>query len=277
MLSTAQNQFDLQSMMLQDGSMHRNDRLFFEDNTVVRLTHELRSTSGKIYLGLMLFDVPDDMQDYVIVEVTDVIHGGRRTKTEFSSETVSIGVQVYRRSEAIIAAPARRDDNSVTLVEDEPQLDSSELTHENRSRHYHPHAPNAVPMSSILPSSTSQQEENGCSCMTKECGCCEHMVVRKIHLNDSVCVNVTYVSEDIGLRLTLAVDGYNYISKEISVRNPPPVCFSVPHLRDYASLCIKLYNVDAGRDHFSACSEIEAHLYHVTIARQKLGCFRIPL
>jgi hypothetical protein len=278
-LSTAQNQFDLQSMMLQDGSMHRNERLFFEDNTVVRLTHELRSTRGKIYLGLKLFDVPEDMQDYVIVEVTDVIHGGRRTKTEFSSETVNIGVHVYRRSEAIIAAPTHRDaDNSVLIVEDEPQFDSNERANES-SRHYHTHSRNAVPMSSILPSSTSrqQQEENGCACETGECGCCEHMVVRKIHLNDSVCVNVTYVSEDIGLRLTLSVDGYNYISKEISVRNPPPVCFSVPHLRDYASLCIKLYNVDAGRDHFSACSEIEAHLYHVTIARQKIGCFRIPL
>lgn len=48
--------------MLQDGQMSRNPRLFFEDNTVIRLTKDLRSTVGKVYLGLMLFDVPDDIQ-----------------------------------------------------------------------------------------------------------------------------------------------------------------------------------------------------------------------
>lgn len=50
--------------MLQDGMVARNPRLFFEENTVIRLTKDLRSTasSGKVYLGLMLFDVPEDIQ-----------------------------------------------------------------------------------------------------------------------------------------------------------------------------------------------------------------------
>jgi len=58
----AHNQYDLQSLMLQDGLMTRNDRYFFEDSTVVRLTNQLRTMSGKIYLGFYLFDLPDDIQ-----------------------------------------------------------------------------------------------------------------------------------------------------------------------------------------------------------------------
>jgi len=246
--------------MLQDGAMTRNDeRLFFEDNTVIRLTQELRTMGGKIYLGLMLFDVPDDIQDYVVIEVTDVIHReDRRVKTEFSSETVRIGVHVYKRSEA-------------TLLSNNDVTDSQDSTESN-----------ATNIGDISPSSVSVQTNShslgsGCVCQKGSCGCCEHVNVPKIHLNDTACINVTYVSEDIGIRLVLEVDDHIYYSKEISVRNPPPVCYEVPHLRDYASLCMRLYNVEVTREYFAACSELEAKLYHVRVARQKIGCFRIPL
>jgi len=259
----AQNQFDLQSLMLQDGSMTRNERYFFEDNTVIRLTHELRTLGGKIYLGLMLFDVPSDIQNYVVVEVTDVIrHEDRRVKTEFSSETVRIGIHVYKRSEAI-------------LDDDEDATTNSNYTLEGNST-----SSNNEPSSfASLSTNTIQSNGNGggCSCVKGSCGCCEHASIAKIHLNDTACINVTYVSEDIGIRMVLEVDDHIYYSKEVSVRNPPPVCYEVPHLREYASLCMRLYNVEVTREYFAACSELEAKLYHVRVARQKIGCFRIPL
>lgn len=40
--------------------------------------------------------------DYVVVDVTDVIHADRRAKVEFASETVRIGVHVYKRSESML-------------------------------------------------------------------------------------------------------------------------------------------------------------------------------
>jgi hypothetical protein len=130
----AQNQFDLQSLMLQDGSMTRgvenkNDAYFFEDNTVIRLSRELQNVGGKLYLGVMLFDVPDDIQDYMVVEVTDVVHRDRRAKMEFSSETVKIQVNVYKRNEALLSNDVNE---SVKVSEDDNRP-------ERRSHHHHHH------------------------------------------------------------------------------------------------------------------------------------------
>ncbi|KAI1728339.1 hypothetical protein DdX_00510 [Ditylenchus destructor] len=267
----AQNQFDLQSVMLLYSSMRRDTQrdFYFEDNTVIRLTRELLDSSGKLYLGIMLFDVPDDIQDYTVVEVTDVIHKGRRTKVEFSSETARIQVNVYKRREALLT-------NEV--MEKDEFSDTSEhiagRTPHNRFYYGHRES-HTTELDSLDDRDTSDDE--GCACAKHECGCCQHTVIRKIHLNDTTCVNVSYISEDIGLRLTLSVNSYVYYSKEISVRNPPPVCFGVPHLREYASLCMRLYNVSISETELSACSELEAKLYHVSVARRKLGCFRMPL
>ena len=101
-------------------------------------------------------------------------------------------------------------------------------------------------------------EDNKCSCTHRNCACCEHMKIRKLHLDDNVCINITYISEDIGIRFSMSVDNHVYYSKEVSsklftldivenvcfsVRNPPPICYDVPHLREYASICIEFYNV----------------------------------
>lgn len=78
-LLCAQNQFDLQvyafylcfflhlliikSLMLQDGKMLKRSKTSFEENTVIRLMPDLlQNNSSKLYLGLMLFDVPSNIQ-----------------------------------------------------------------------------------------------------------------------------------------------------------------------------------------------------------------------
>lgn len=49
--------------MLQDGKILKTSKTMFEENTVIRLTPELlRNNSAKLYLGIMLFDVPSDIQ-----------------------------------------------------------------------------------------------------------------------------------------------------------------------------------------------------------------------
>uniref|UniRef100_A0A915CX14 DUF4773 domain-containing protein n=1 Tax=Ditylenchus dipsaci TaxID=166011 RepID=A0A915CX14_9BILA len=63
----------------------------------------------------------------------------------------------------------------------------------------------------------------------------------------------------------------------LTVRNPPPVCFEVPHLRDFASLCLRLYNVVVTEESISGCTKLEAVLYHLKVATAKLGCFKIPV
>ncbi len=62
-----------------------------------------------------------------------------------------------------------------------------------------------------------------------------------------------------------------------SARNPPPLCFSLPHAGHYASACVRFYNLTLERQQFTGCVMFEAHLYHIKVAKIKLGCFRIPL
>lgn len=53
--------------------MTRNLRHTFEDNTVLRLNKGMFHTPDKIYLGLSLFDVPEDMQG-TLIEINRIIN-----------------------------------------------------------------------------------------------------------------------------------------------------------------------------------------------------------
>jgi len=246
---TSQNQFDLQSLKLQEGVMRRNERYHFEDNTVFRLNNDLFNTQDKIYLGLSLFDVPEDMQDYIIVDVTDVINKGRRARIEFISETMKTKVHVYRRHEAMLTT--ENDDTNMFELDTETE---HPILHQN-----HP----------IF--------DHGCTCKNMICSCCRHVkVARKVRLDDIVCVNMTYVPERHGFQTALSVHGHiPHFSKEIIAGDSLPVCFEM--LKEYASLCLRLYNFERHEKEISVCTEVEARLYHVKVARKKIGCLRMAI
>ncbi|EFO14438.1 hypothetical protein LOAG_14081 [Loa loa] len=116
-----------------------------------------------------------------------------------------------------------------------------------------------------------------CQCIRKNCACCMMLNIPKISLNGYACVNITYISEDIGLRLSFSVNGYVYISREISLRNPPPYCLSLPFLKEYAAICIHLRDLKFRKTNIDGCLELDAELYHVHVATVHLGCFSIPI
>ena len=47
----------------------------------------------------------------------------------------------------------------------------------------------------------------GCKCENYVCYCCANVEIPKLHLNNTACVNLTYISEDVGLSLTFDLDG----------------------------------------------------------------------
>ncbi|KAI6234466.1 DUF4773 domain-containing protein [Aphelenchoides fujianensis] len=250
-----QNQFDLQSVMLQDGTMTRNDRLFFQDNTVIRLNSELSNNPGKIHLGLSLFDVPDDMQAYSIIDLTQTVKRGQRAKADFISDAVKIKLHVYRRSEAALT----------TEHGEREEAEATAELHRNTGAVEH---------------AAEQQraaEPAGCSCNGGTCACCRHLTIRKLRLDDLACVNLTYVPSHLGFKTALSINGHVYYSKEISVTDTLPLCFELPWAREYASLCLKLYNFERHNQTIGVCTEIEARLYHVLVRDVKVGCLRIPI
>ncbi|KAK6105363.1 hypothetical protein QQG55_19955 [Brugia pahangi] len=124
---------------------------------------------------------------------------------------------------------------------------------------------------------TDMINSTNCQCIPKNCACCMTLNVAKIGLGDFACVNITYISEDIGVRLSFSINGYIYISREISLRNPPPYCLSLPFLKEYASICLRLRNLKLRKRNLDGCLELDAELYHVHVATLHLGCFTIPI
>lgn len=114
-----------------------------------------------------------------------------------------------------------------------------------------------------------------CHCINYNCGCCEHLEVEKIHLNNTVCVNFTYLPEDIGISFTVTIGNRTVFNETISARSPPPVCFGVPYLKEYAAICIKFYDLDVSLHKVHGCVRLEARLAHVEVGDYELGCFDI--
>ncbi|XP_013389938.1 uncharacterized protein LOC106158476 [Lingula anatina] len=123
--------------------------------------------------------------------------------------------------------------------------------------------------------SKSEVKNSGCKCVNYNCGCCAHMEVSKIELNETGCVNVSYLPDQYGISLTFSLNGHVYVNETISAKNPPPLCFAIPHLKDFASLCIKFYNLSVSSSKLSGCVKIQARLYHVDIEDIPLGCFKL--
>jgi len=95
----------------------------------------------------------------------------------------------------------------------------------------------------IFSSNKTSNKTSHCTCVHYDCGCCEDVQLNSIHLDDRVCVNITYLPEEIGLGLSISVGNHTVELDVVSAENPPPICEEMPHLSAYASLCIRFYNL----------------------------------
>ncbi|XP_065644576.1 uncharacterized protein LOC100202684 isoform X2 [Hydra vulgaris] len=112
----------------------------------------------------------------------------------------------------------------------------------------------------------------GCSCEGDECKCCVFLDIPKIYLNETGCVIIKYLAEEVGVDMKFKVNSMVILDEEISLRNPPPLCEEVPYFREYASLCIKTYNVTWSQQ-IGGCIKLEAKLMHVLVKEVEFGCF----
>ncbi|UMM13459.1 hypothetical protein L5515_001720 [Caenorhabditis briggsae] len=115
-----------------------------------------------------------------------------------------------------------------------------------------------------------------CSCEDGNCSCC--LVIDIPDFSHSVCVNATYNPRTIGLVLSIRVDDH-YFSQEISLKNPPPVCFSVPVPGLEPTICVAFtkMDVDPKAEILSGCLDLEIELLHLRLIEIDLGCFHMPI
>ncbi|XP_052225131.1 uncharacterized protein LOC127840755 [Dreissena polymorpha] len=92
-----------------------------------------------------------------------------------------------------------------------------------------------------------------------------------------VCVEASIVG--LGFEVTVSLNGKTIYHKEISVRNPPPICFNrIPGLSKLADVCLVVYDVDLVNK--KACVKITFKVKIGPIKKKfsiKIACFKIPL
>lgn len=123
---------------------------------------------------------------------------------------------------------------------------------------------------------TDSQDVNvRCKCWGLKCSCCQHVRISKIGLSKDCCLSISYLKQSIGLLLTFKIGSRTLFSKEISVRNPEPICVGVPFLTRGASICIQLDRLRIDSRSVGGCSRLLVRLFFVTVAKIPLGCFDI--
>ncbi|XP_022099650.1 uncharacterized protein LOC110984127 [Acanthaster planci] len=121
--------------------------------------------------------------------------------------------------------------------------------------------------------SPSVSANGPCSCSHDQCQCCQRIKIKAIKINNNICIKVQFLSSNIGVSLSLTIDGKTVFTKTLSLKNPPPICEPL----GVGKVCISLYDLSLTKDALSGCGRLQAKLLGKTVATVKLGCFKIPL
>ncbi|CAL1533303.1 unnamed protein product [Lymnaea stagnalis] len=120
-----------------------------------------------------------------------------------------------------------------------------------------------------------------CDCWERYCFCCVQLVNEKLHLNNKICVNFTFISKSHEFEITFGIDSKPIYSGIISADAPPLLCLgSNPTVAD---MCVHFFNtvyrVDRLGLHKSqilGCTAISLNIYNKTISVFPVDCFQIP-
>ncbi|XP_048590470.1 uncharacterized protein LOC116605524 [Nematostella vectensis] len=119
-------------------------------------------------------------------------------------------------------------------------------------------------------------EGGHCACHkapTPSCGCCARIKFHIWHfkIDNQACVSTSLLSSTPGLEIQVTWDGKAIFKKDITVKNPPPLCFDLP-LIHAARACLVIDKISLEPHHHGACAELEIKLFH-TKKKFKIGCF----
>ena len=59
---------------------------------------------------------------------------------------------------------------------------------------------------------------NSCVCAGYNCSCCEHLDIPQIHVNETGCVNISYLPQEYGVDLSFSINGYVFYEEKFSGR-----------------------------------------------------------
>ncbi|GBL91471.1 hypothetical protein AVEN_136952-1 [Araneus ventricosus] len=120
----------------------------------------------------------------------------------------------------------------------------------------------------------AENVRDGCACENFTCSCCVDLVIPQISLNDSICLSFGYEPKTYGISFVLAIDGKVLINETISATNPPPICVSIPFIKEVADACVHFSDLSISKKKFYGCAQLELRMWWVyVVSEYKLGCF----
>ncbi|XP_075259436.1 uncharacterized protein LOC142351197 [Convolutriloba macropyga] len=116
-----------------------------------------------------------------------------------------------------------------------------------------------------------------CTCSGDICKCCVDIKQEKLGLNDTLCVDVEYLKNDLGIKMAMTWGGRDIISEEVSARNPPPICAAIPipKLEKVLRACVRLHNISISSTLFETCMSVKLEVAMVTVLNAEIGCLSL--
>ncbi|KAJ9588609.1 hypothetical protein L9F63_028089, partial [Diploptera punctata] len=87
------------------------------------------------------------------------------------------------------------------------------------------------------------------------------------------CIQLTYVPEDLGVRLDILLNDRSVYQTSLSARNPPPFCVGtgIPLL----NVCVRVYDIRVQRQSVRACANLELQFAGRPLIVVSFDCIRI--
>ncbi|GIX75355.1 DUF4773 domain-containing protein [Caerostris extrusa] len=132
-----------------------------------------------------------------------------------------------------------------------------------------------------------RRPDDSCACADFECECCAYLRIPEIGLNHEGEEEIKEMKEEIKELLhasrvsarklrnsTVFHNQQQNSSKYFDISEaPPPLCVSVPFLKQFGYLCLELHTVDVSGSRFAACARVDVAVWPFCASRFELGCF----
>ncbi len=122
-----------------------------------------------------------------------------------------------------------------------------------------------------------------CACQGVECSCCAQIKANFTLpflgpqvIDDTVCLDLSYNASDVSVTVAVLLNGETVFQETFAATDLLGFC--VPIVPQIAlSICVQFNNVQLTKTNLSACADAAANLAGITLVKEPLGCFDIPI
>ena len=119
-----------------------------------------------------------------------------------------------------------------------------------------------------------------CTCPQAEmCQCCARIFLNDsiIHINDTICADLTYQPTEQDLKLEIDLNGKSIFEDDIDLKDYEKECVGIPDIKKAAEICIDFDQVVLNSSYVGACASAELDVLKAKLLSVDLGCFHFNI